>query len=338
MKRVLIIAIPGIGDVLLHTPLISAVRERWPEAEIHVMLRRRAAGVLDGNPDVDEVIVMTQRAGFRETSALIWPLRRSYDLVISNSISDRIMLYNWVLGRHRVSLVPAFGKAWKRWLNHAHVVGMPDGVHTMALGRQLGEAAGAHVGTTIVNPLLPDSREVLARHLGDDWDQKPYAVIHPSASLPAKHWHRAGWRAVIDRLHRSELGVVVTGGPGEAERRYLEKELGLGEGPETCLTDCLRLGDIARLLSYSSVYVGVDTLVSHMAAAAGVPVVVLFGPSNPVQWGPWPKGHEAEASPFNARVSQRVGNVYLVCDTSGSLEQLTEAEVLGAIDAMLENA
>ena len=130
----------------------------------------------------------------------------------------------------------------------------------------------------------------------------------------------------------------MTGGPGEEERRYLEEELELGAGPETCLAGCLRLGDIAQLLSRCSIYCGVDTLVSHMASAEGAPVVVLFGPSNPIQWGPWPKGHEACESPFDARVSQRVGNVYLVCDTSGSLNELAEAEVLEAIDTMLENA
>ena len=336
MQRILIIAIPGFGDVLLCTPLISAVRARWPQAELHVLLRRAAASVLDGNPDVDDIIEMVPRAGFRETAALLWPLRRKYDLVISNSISDRIMLYSWILGRHRVSLVPAEGKLWKRWLNHAHVLRLPDGSHIMALNRQLGEAAGVEVGNVIVNPSATDSSEIIAGYLGSDWKQRPFAVVHPSASLPAKHWRRDGWQAVVKLLHESGIRVVVTGGPGEAERRYVFDELELCEGPATCLVGSLRLCDIAELLSHCVLYVGVDTLVSHMASASGAPTVVLFGPSNPLRWGPWPNGHAAAISAYSARESQRVGNVYLVCDTSGSLDKLAEARVLEAIGAMLE--
>jgi heptosyltransferase-3 len=338
MERILIIAVPGFGDVLLCTPLISAVRTRWPKAELHVMLRRAAADVLEGNCDVDGVIGIVPRAGFRETAGLLWPLRRKYDLVISNSVSDRTMFYSLVLGRRRVSMVLPEGKRWQRSLNHAYVEVDEERWHIMERTRLLGEAAGVDVGHEVVNPVSPDGHAVITGHLGDDWRHQPFAVVHPPASLPAKHWHKAGWQAVVDQLISSGLRVIVTGGLAEAERRYVLGELGLGDGPATCLVGDLRLGDIAELLTKATLYVGVDTLVSHMAAAAGASCVVLFGPTNPVAWAPWPHGHEAAISPYNGRGSQRVGNVFLVCDTTGSLDQLTEAEVLDAIGTMLEES
>jgi heptosyltransferase-3 len=334
-KRILIIAVPGFGDVLLCTPLIHAVRKKWPEADLHVMLRTAAASILEGNPDVEGVVGMTPRAGTIDTLRLLAPRFRDYDLIISNATSDRTTFYSLMLGRRRVSMVLPQGKTWQRSLNHAYVEIDENDRHVMESTRLLGEAAGVNVGHKIVNPFSPDSHAVITGHLGEDWRQQPYAVIHPSASLPVKHWNRAGWQAVVDRLRMSGLHVIVTGGPGDGERRYIIDELGLGESSTTCLVGCLRLAHIAELLASAKLYVGVDTLVSHIAAATAAPVVVLFGPSNPVKWGPWPFGHEAEVSPYNKRASQRVGNVYLVCDTSGSLDRLTGAEVLGAIETML---
>jgi heptosyltransferase-3 len=58
--------------------------------------------------------------------------------------------------------------------------------------------------------------------------------------------------------------------------------------------------------------VGTDTVITHMAAALGVPTVALFGPSNPVKWGPWPKGYCREGSPYVMRGTQRAGNVILL--------------------------
>ena len=112
IERILIIAMPGIGDVLLSTPLISAARNRWPGAELHVMARHAATSILEGNTDVDDVIGMAPRAGFLEVSRLLLPRFRKYDLVISNAMSDRTMFYSLLLGRRRVSTIPATKQPW----------------------------------------------------------------------------------------------------------------------------------------------------------------------------------------------------------------------------------
>ena len=74
----------------------------------------------------------------------------------------------------------------------------------------------------------------------------------------------------------------------------------------------LTLGCTGYLLSRAAVYLGPDTAITHMAAALGVPTVALFGPSNPVKWGPWPKGHPADRNPWRRVGSGHVGNVFLV--------------------------
>jgi heptosyltransferase-3 len=111
---------------------------------------------------------------------------------------------------------------------------------------------------------------------------------------------------------------------------------------------------VALLLKHSRLYIGVDTLISHMAAAAGTPTVVLFGPVNPVTWGPWPKGFRDGDSPWEALGNEPKGNVTIVQgdpdvvardqavarwsrgSSSESMETLTAARVIEAAERALD--
>jgi heptosyltransferase-3 len=74
----------------------------------------------------------------------------------------------------------------------------------------------------------------------------------------------------------------------------------------------LSLAENAFLISRAKYYVGPDTALTHMAAALGTPTIALFGPSNPVKWGPWPKGYEEYRNPYRMKGTQHVNNVVLV--------------------------
>lgn len=74
----------------------------------------------------------------------------------------------------------------------------------------------------------------------------------------------------------------------------------------------LTLGGTAALIARAQFYVGPDTAITHIAAAAGVPTIALFGPTDPVKWGPWPKGHTASSNPWQRVGDQRSGNVQLI--------------------------
>ena len=74
----------------------------------------------------------------------------------------------------------------------------------------------------------------------------------------------------------------------------------------------LTLGASACLVGGARVYVGPDTALTHVAAALGVPTVALFGPTDPVKWGPWPRGHPSGTNPWRRYGSQRSGNVTLL--------------------------
>ena len=151
------------------------------------------------------------------------------------------------------------------------------------------------------------------------------------------------------------MAVVTTGGPDAAERAYLD---GLWSGSGTPVQRAdgqLDWPQLAALLKGAALYIGADTSMTHLAAAAGCPTIALFGPTDPRLWGPWPKGGLRESWSAAARI-QRRANVWLVqhplpctpCQKEGCerhldsrsacLDELSAAEVLIAIDQALAEA
>lgn len=354
-RRVLIIAVPALGDVLLCTPLMRSLRSTVPDMHLDVLVRRGHEAILEGNSDVTTVVVLNRRPSIGETLAQLWRLFRSYDLVISNSTSDRAAIYAFAAGRQRISIVlpPTPGRIqWKRWVYNGFVESDVEHSHTLDNTVDLGEILGLRVQPRPVPPRAHNSGAVLAALLGPDWERKEFAILHPTPALPYKRWQTQGWRSVAEHLRGLNLEVLVTGDANENELEYLHQCIHFPEGTVTDLAGKLRLGDIPALLERCAVFVGVDTVVTHVAAAIGTPTVALFGPSHPVLWGPWPASYQAR-TPFKKHGSQRVGNVQLLqgpgpcvpCDKQGCLNHpnsrsdclsaLAVSEVTQAIDALV---
>ena len=198
-------------------------------------------------------------------------------------------------------------------------VPMGEGVHrvddVLSLARILGIPPVAEVVCPRTTP-RPDLRP-----------GKPYAVIHAAPMFGYKRWHAEGWRAVASHLAGQGLAIVATGGPGEAERRYLDE---IWRGIDVRRLDGkLTWPELTAVLAGARVFVGPDTSVTHLAAAAGCPTVALYGPTDPRLWGPWP-ANGLDAPWSAAATSQQRGNVWLVqnplpcqpCQHEGCLRHL----------------
>jgi heptosyltransferase-3 len=107
------------------------------------------------------------------------------------------------------------------------------------------------------------------------------------------------------------LRIVLTGGNDPAELDYVQR-LAAGMQSALNLAGRLTLNECACVIARAKAYVGPDTALTHMAAALGVPTIVLFGPTNAVKWGPWPRGHTPQTNPWRRIGSQRAGNVTLL--------------------------
>src|SRR5712691_6198399 len=142
--RILVITLRRLGDVLLTTPLVRTIRRGFPQATLDVLVFHGSERILQGNQDIDDVLMMPERPSAGATVALVCSLWRRYDLVVSTQAGDRPTFYALVAGRRRVGLVPGVGETgawWKRHAHHIPVAAVPDShrvTQLLALATALG--------------------------------------------------------------------------------------------------------------------------------------------------------------------------------------------------------
>lgn len=359
--RVLIACPQRIGDVLLTTPLIRSIKRAWPEARIDVLVFAGTEGVLEGNPDIADVIAVPRKSSFMEKVKLWRRLWRKYDLALACIPTDRARLYAWIAGRKTAGFLasenakgPALQERVKALLLDQHLLFDDLDTHTVSAGLRLASLLAIPLQFEVVPPSAPaGSRAALDMQL-QNLQGRPFAVLHPYPKFRYKMWTPDAWTGLAENLIARGLRIVFTGSPDSAEVAYVnEIARRLPADRVLNLSGTLSLAQTADLLRQASLYAGPDTAVTHIAAATGVPVIALFGPSNPVKWGPWPSTWADSASPWDLRGSARRGNVFLIqgpghcvpcmlegCDRhvdshSDCLDKLAVNVVTGAVDALL---
>jgi len=328
-KRVLFIATRQIGDVLITTPLISKARALWPDAEFHFLGYRGKLDMLKGNPDIQEWIETSDHPDFLEYCRLFNRLFQRYDLAFVTQPSDRAYFYGSIAALRRVGVVGTHpqgqGKdkknGWKKAISlhtievdyfHQHVIveklrllepfyPTPEAAEEALFAHEI------HVTPPVAEPLTPlIGGQLRAR----------YVVIHPGPLTAYKRWPLTYWKTVITWLVSQDLQVVLSASPADQDLDlnqdilFLLDETTCAHVIDTC--GRLSLPQAGTLLRGALFYIGVDTSVSHLAAACNTPSVVLFGPTPPTNFGPWPNGFVG-MSPYHLRArSQTVGNVTIL--------------------------
>lgn len=314
VRSALVVCTRRIGDVLLATPVVRSIKTAYPDAAVDMLVFEGTQDVVAANRDIRRIWTIAERPAIGPHLALLGSLWRRYDLALSVLAGDRPTFHVWVAGRHRVgTLLPDKKSWWKRQLLDTWVPFDNLGIHTVIMNLRLLAPLGiAPIATPIVNWKSEDE-DTIQRLFPPVARDRSYAVLHVSPKFAYKMWTVAGWAELGRWLADRGLTVVVTGGDTAAEQAYCEEVMRYVPAGSVNLAGRVRLSALGYLLSRASLYVGTDTAVSHMAAAVGVPTVVLFGPSNPVKWGPWPKDHAlAGDSPWKTKGSQRQGNVLLL--------------------------
>jgi heptosyltransferase-3 len=312
-SRILIVITRRIGDVLLTTPMIRTLRLAWPDAKIDALVFEGTEGVLANNPDLDRVITVQQRPTFHQHMRLLLRLWRSYDLALSMMPSDRPTFYAAIAGKHRVGLILAGSKhLWKKWLLSQSVLFDNINTHTVLMNLKLADLLGIPRCHEVEADWNVEDEAAVRNVLPFDPETQDYAVLHVYPMYAYKAWRSEAWVELADWLVSQGMTVVLTGGKSTDELVYVRNLLGLLPPDTVDVAGKLGLASVSYLLSKARAYVGPDTVVTHLAAASGTPTVALFGPSNPVKWGPWPKGYDEDRNPYVMRGTQRVNNVVLL--------------------------
>jgi heptosyltransferase-3 len=357
IKQVLVICTRRIGDVVLATPLVQSLVRGITGVAVDMLVFEGTQDVVLQNPDVRKVWTVTERPGFLEHVFLLRSLLRKYDLALSVQTGDRPTFYCWVAGRYRIGTLLTDKKSrWKRCLLNQWVPLDNFNTHTVAMNLRLLEPLQIKPVATPVVSWRREDEEAARRVFPHVEGPKRYAVLHVTPKFVYKTWTVTGWGALGQWLVDHDLAVAVTGGASPEEQAYLKDVITAMPAGFINLAGRVNVPSLGYLLSRTSLYVGTDTAVSHMAAAVGVPTIVLFGPSNPIKWGPWPKDFPADApSPWTTHGSQRQGNVFLVqgegdcvpCFSEGCerhvrslsdcLQKLSASRVMQAAELMLAN-
>lgn len=339
-SSILVVITRRIGDVLLTTPMIRSLRLAWPEARIDALVFAGTEGVLAANPDLNQVITVSERPTLRQHLRLLLRLWRSYDLALSMMPSDRPTFYAIIAGKHRVGLISAGGKhLWKKWLLSQSIQFDNINTHTVLMNLKLADLLGVPRCHEVVAAWQAEEEAAVRKALPFDPDAQAYAVLHVYPMYAYKAWRSEAWAELAGWLNGQGMRVVLTGGKSADEVTYVSILVGLLPSNTVDVAGKLNLAGVAYLLSKARAYVGPDTVVTHLAAASGTPTVALFGPSNPVKWGPWPKGYNEDRNPYKMRGTQRVNNVVLLQgggDCVPCMEEGCERHI-GSLSACLQN-
>ena len=348
-QSVLVVVTRRIGDVLLATPLIRSIKQAWPGTAVDVLVFDTTRGAIAANPDVRQIVTVSERPGLIRHLALLAQMWRRYDLALSLVPSDRPTLYAFVAGKWRAGLLLDIPKEhWKRRLLDRWVPFDNINTHTVRMHLALTGILGITPCSEVAVSWSTDEKRQVDVLLGAG-ESRPLAVLHTYPKFNYKMWHRQGWLETAQWLAARGFQIVLSGSKDAAELAYIA-DLARGMPPGAInAAGRLSLGASAQLVSRARIYVGPDTALTHVAAALGVPTIALFGPSNPVKWGPWPRDHAGDTNPWQRCGSQHIGNVTLLqgtescvpcllegCDRtiasfSDCLQQLPVAKVIAAI-------
>ena len=375
-KKVLFIATRQIGDVLVTTPLISKARELWPNAEFHFLGYRGKLDMLYGNPNIAKIIETSDHPSFGEYLTLLNRLFQRYDLAIITQPSDRAYIYGLLAAFRRVGVLGGHpqGKdaedkskrsksdqqnAWKKFIC-MHTIDVDYfNQHVITEKLRLLEAFFINPADLFSKGIMvtPPDGEVLMPGIANALVQ-PYVVVHPGPLTAYKRWPLAHWQHLISYLVKKGFQVVLSGSPAKQDVQLNHDIISLLDDVTAAkvinAAAKLSIPQAGTLLRGAALYIGVDTSITHLAAACNTPTITLFGATPPTNFGPWPNGFIGE-QPYQLRArSQTVGNVTILqgpgecvpCRKAGCLDRadsnsecldfLEPAQVIAAIEKILQ--
>lgn len=311
-RRVLVVVTRRIGDVLLATPLIRSLQLAWPQASVDALVFAGTEGVLAANPDVRRVITIAERPTLAEHLALLKRIARRYDVALSLVPSDRPTLYAALAGRWRAGLVVDTPKhRWKKWLLNRWIAFDNLNVHTVLMNLRLAELIGIPLSHEVVATWHAMDESHVNALLAARGINRPFAVLHLHPKFNYKMWSDEAWLACARWLTARGLALVLTGSTDQPERAYVGRLAAAMPGAID-LAGQLTLTQAACLISRARLYVGPDTALTHIASALGIPTLALYGPTDPVKWGPWPQHYAGPENPWRRVGNQACGNVRLI--------------------------
>ncbi len=293
VQRVLVVRLRSIGDTVLVTPSLFALRRFLPGAQIDILLEDWVAPVLDGSGLVDRVITIPRDSTTARARTARELRATHYDVVYNLHGGTTATLLTRATGaKHRVGFehyqyarlhnhaAPSSLDIWQRPKLHSVE-------QQLALIGWTGVPVTDRPATKLAvneNALSSVSDKLRAAEFAGFDKGVPFAVIHPAAAFETKQWAAEKFARVAEELAARGLTPVAIVSP--QEKPLAESLIKQSSARVIALTD-LSLPEVTALASRARLFVGNDSGIAHIAAAAGAACVVIFGSSNVAHWRPW---------------------------------------------------
>lgn len=298
VKRILVIKFRHHGDMLLTTPVIQTLKTAYPDAKIDMLLYKETHAMLACHPDINQIYAIDRnwkKQGVRYQLSQEWQLlkvlrKQHYDIVLNLADQWRSAVITRFTGapvRLGFDIPKRRGALWQRCHTHLVSTDTHQNLHTV------------EQNLSLLTPLqLPSLNTSVSMHYAES-DRlevekrlngvKKYVVVQPTSRWFFKCWSEEKFAAVLRALRDDGQTIVLTSGPDSKELAMVEKICAHLPSQENVisLAGQVTLNQLAALIDGAALFIGVDSVPMHMAAALQTPCVALFGPSKLIFWRPW---------------------------------------------------
>jgi predicted lipopolysaccharide heptosyltransferase III len=330
--KILLLQLKRIGDLVLTTPAIAALRASFPEAQLTFVVSNECAGLLPAISNVDRTLMA--RRNLRDLALFFAVAARRFDHCVDFTRNDRSAFLALLSGARRrvVSYrVREQSKARGRAYTDFVSVRMRD-MHTIDYNLALLKPLGVRDASTAPHLDLPQIAYEKADALLRNWKvTKPYVVLHPGSARQEKLWDSSRWAEVIECFGpNNAIDLILTSGPSPDEQAHIAAIKRKTQQQVVDLSGKTDLLTLAALIGQARLLVTVDSAPVHLAAATRTPQVILFGPTNPFHWRP----RESPAVVLHGKSAAPITEFSPVRPRFAMSEISTEA-VIGAMDSLL---
>ena len=330
VQRILVVRLRSIGDTVLSTPSLIALKRFLPDAQIDILLEDWVAPVLEGFDAVDNVLTVGKDKKSRFETA--WKIRRNkYDVVFNLHGGTTATFFVRASGaKYRVGLA-----SYQYNFLYTHRAPSPlefwQTEHAHSAEQQL--ALLGFVGIPVKDKpksrltVIESARSSIAKKLSAFRStHSAFALIHPVAAFDTKQWATENFARIAENLFDKNLQIIAVS--TKKEREVLEQLREISLVPVQIFDD-LTLPEITALASKARIFVGNDSGIAHIAAAVETPSVVIFGSSNIKHWRPWTNARneivfeKMDCQPCAGYVCEKYGKAECICRVT--VEQVIDA-------------
>jgi lipopolysaccharide heptosyltransferase I len=341
MKRILIIKPSALGDIVLALPALSSLRASFPDAHICWFVRPEYAPLLDSVAGLDDIILFDRKLlgkwwyrpeAFSALIKLILHLRRAkFDTVIDLQGLLRTALFAWLSGCKK-----RFGMKNSREFAavfYTHKIPQDaDSIHLIDYYQKIVTATGASTKSCDFNLTPTGQATDIIASLSAEHSIRPdkYAVFVPGSAHASKCWPVENFAALAEKItSQFDLSIIAVG--MSAEKPIVQRLMSRSNVPIADFTGLTDIPQLIALLKDAKLVVSNDTGPGHIAAALAVPIVRIFGATNPVRISPYQRPHSIAAVEVDKR-----GHEIESSDPQHAIEAVTVDEVFDKVTIQLK--